>query len=259
MTEAIRTFCVGDSVIALCRLEGPVDVPSGSRGTVVRVWLHPGPRPYAVIFETDGADTVRLNVEEHQIGRVASHGPIAAVPMPDPVMPTVTTCKPRRHIDRQALYKPTADHPHYQCVPLHLLQLALMSLLYICLLWMIPQVVLMLTGVVVLSGYLHQLTIVKRWALVPVIFKSPYWELNGEVKVTVDAGHVQSAHRADVLQVLSISMLLAYHFANVSTGFRNSVAPYVILGAITFLFGMIKSIEHGKAVTVTLLTDDGDA
>ena len=245
MTEVIRAFVEGDSVISLCSLTAPpveppgtpAEIPSGSRGTVRDVREYNYPKPYVVAFEVEDGGVVEIDVAEHQLGRVASHGPILP-----PSMPSLTL---RVRVPNR--YEPTVRHPHRWCKLTHAVNMVLLAGAYGAAAALALMPTLMVTAVVLLAGYYHQFSTYHQWKWMP-LFTMPA-PREGE-QVVYSHKDAQIAVFMDAVFALCMTALLTYHFVNTVAGYRKGLVAYVVLLIVTALVLAAKSVFHNRAAAI---------
>lgn len=234
-----NAFAERDTVIATRCLVTPdapgqirVEIPAGTRGTVVGVEPVIRWAPYRVVFEI-GTGLVEMRVTAEKIGRVHSHEPHVPFLVEDMVAD---------------VYEPTHSQPHRLCNRLHEFIVLEGMTAYGLVLTQQPRLLLSVTALLVLTAYLHQLVFCRRFAWIPEVLL-PLAPTEHE-ELVVNGRATRSAVVMDVAVAVSLGTLLLHHLAIRIGGDKSDVPLFIAHVAVTGLLGVLKWAEHARAAHI---------
>lgn len=255
MTEVIRTYAVGDSVISTTPLVAPPDeapgvrleIPAGCRGTVVGVRDEQCSAPYTVVFDVADGALVEIAVNGGQMARVRppSDGPVRKTAKFD--LPPMQVKEPRRRVNRHALFTPTKQFPSYYCRPLHVLSMGLLVGAYAAILLTNLWWTLFWSTLVALAVYIVHVRSARRWS---VTFSDLRSDEPSETETLEVCDHcIPHAVLADFLYVGCLAVSLGCHVARVVLG-CDTTADMWLWAVAAFVMWMVRGIFHERAARI---------
>lgn len=260
MTDVIRTYSIGDSVISTTALVAPpveppgvrLEIPAGCRGTVVDVRPYPYSKPYAVLFDvTDGA-SVEIDVNGAQIAGVKppATGALKQFAPPRDVPPNRTGT---RRLTAKALHTPSVRFPHYYCKALHATIAALLVAWYATILSVFPVWTLTASALALMMAYSIHLHRTHSWAFVPRILQRDEPTGSGELEVCEHC--VPHAIAADIAFAAVLAVNVGYLITNLAQRTTGSQVVYMTLFGVTFVLWVARATFHER---VAFVVSDND-
>lgn len=254
MTEMVRSFAVGDSVISTTPLIAPpveppgvrLEIPAACRGVVVDARPYSCNKPYAVAFDVADGVLVDVDVTEDQIVRVSPPGGLRVTVQDD--LPPLEARMPKQRLSRKGRFVPSKQFPHYYCKLAHLINVALLSCVYVAILQLSPKWTLFWTAMLVLAMYGTHLRNTGRFSLVPEIIRHITPAENEELEVCHHCA--RRALAADFGFSGGLAAILIYHFGGWGNKAHLGAVPYVALGALAFVLWLFRTIQHELAARV---------
>lgn len=232
MSDTRTAYATGDSVIAtqcLVSVALPggirVEIPSGTRGSVVAVdplirWA-----PYLVVFEAGYGGLVDIQVSAEQIGRVYSHEPLVPI-VEEAYVPDACT--------------PTFQRPHRWCKRLHEIIFLEALTAYGIVLAMRPETLLIITAVFVFAAYAHQILFCRRLTWIPEVVRGPIPDDDEELDICTPCGRVAAVFDLAVVTVLG-ALLFHYTAFRITGGWPD---PQLFKGHVV-LVGVVALLKVG--------------
>lgn len=257
MTDVIRTYQIGDSVLAAQALVAPpvephgvrLEIPEGTRGIVVEARQDTCSKPYAVVFHVTSEALVEIDVNGGQIARVnpPAVGGTSRLPVPRSVHLPVPV-NPSRRPGARERHTPSKRYPHYYCRPLHASNVLLCAGAYALAVLAYPWWTLLCTALALLMAYALHLRRTNRWSVFPEILLR-HDEPSDAEELVVCAHCVPRALVADVCFAVSVAVLLICYYAPVGEG------PYALLVGVALICWAARAAFHENAARVVPKTD----